>query len=123
VSAVRDVLHVSQRIDWRAVSAAIQALRGDGDVVLIEDPAQRLPYAFYDATGVVAGVPKEFSVELARRASHPEPSPPGEHAWLVRQGLTTSKTVVPVVMVGTTAIYRFPRSLVRSGDPMRTASP
>jgi mannosyltransferase len=123
VSAVRDVLHVSQRIDWRAVSAAIQALRGDGDVVLIEDPAQRLPDAFYDATGVIAGVPKEFSVELARRASQFELSVHGEHAWLVRQGLAISKGVVPVVMVGTTAIYRFPRSLVRSGHPMHTAFP
>jgi hypothetical protein len=110
------VMKAAGRPDWRPVARHVAALRGTGDLVVVENNAWRLVYGYYDRGARVFGAWPGYIEVLRDRSRRLPGDGVGGHVWVIleeRDGTNVSAALRPVMASGILRVYQFPRDAVR----------
>jgi len=110
------VMKAAGRPDWRPVARQVAALRGTGDLVVVENAAWRLVYGYYDRGARVFGAWPGY-IEVLRDRSRLLPGDgTAGRVWVVleeKDGTRVSAALRPVMTSGNLSVYQFTRDAVR----------
>jgi len=99
-----------RRPDWRGIAKYVASHRANEEIVLVEDPAQRLPYGYYDRAGEVYGVERGFLRKVWFEGWEAFPDAGPEKVWVVAEKASLVETgFASVAEYGLFGVYRIPR--------------